>query len=162
MSGTGAELGGLVFGFTGASLMFWLGVAGLPFAKPVASWFRARMLTARGMPPLGREAAAENMVPGQIIVGSLAGIVIGLMIIWNSGAKINAALTRADTSASPPLLAIFVGAAALVGGFVLLARAVKRPSRKSRRRVIAGAAIAALGVGSMTAGIVLVIMLGAD
>ena len=145
-----------MFGFTIASLMLWLGVAMLPFATQVAAWFRARMLAARGLPPLGRDDAVENMTPGQIMLGSIGAIVIGSVIAWNAGGKIGAELSLLSGSALPMLLAIFVGAAGLAAGIAVVARVLTVRRSNSRRWMAVGITIGVLGVICLIAGVTLI------
>lgn len=160
MSDQGGQLGGLVYGFTGASLLLWLGVAALPHATVVARWFRARMLTAPGIPPLGRKDAANNMVPGQIVTASIAGIVIGTVIIWNAGGKIAAELTSADVQVLPALLAINLGVAGVVAGATVGIRGSSGRTRRSRILRAGGAVAGVVGLVCVIGGIMTVLRAG--
>jgi hypothetical protein len=145
----GAQLNGLLFGCTIASLMFWLGAAGLPFARPVAAWFQRRMEEATMLTVLGSKSAAKNMSPGQIVFASIAALVISAIILLNAGPQV------AVASAAAAPVAIFLGCAAIVVGAVLLTRAAKRPGGARLAGTIAGAALSVVGAG-VTIGAVVV------
>ena len=145
----GAQLSGLLFGCTIASLMFWLGAAALPFARPVAAWFQRRMEEATVLTVLGSKSAAKNMSPGQIVFASIAALVISAIILLNAGPQVGA------ISVAGAPVAIFLGCAAIVGGAVLLARAAKRDGSGRLPGAIAGAALALVGAG-VTIGAVVV------
>ncbi|WP_127476951.1 hypothetical protein [Microbacterium sulfonylureivorans] len=144
----GEQLGGLLCGCTILSLMFWLGVVFLPYARPVAAWFQQRMEAATVLAFMGSKSAAKNMSPGQVVVFSIGSIAISTIILLNIGPKV------ADVSASAAPLAIFLGCGGVIGGAVLLVRAAKRRVRSSRAGAIAGAALTVVGVAVSVAGIV--------
>lgn len=149
MNGDGGEqLGGMLYGCTILSLMFWLGVVFLPFAGPVAAWFQQRMEAATVLAFMGSKSAAKNMFPGQVVVFSIGSIAISTIILLNIGPKV------AEVSASAAPLAIFLGCSAVIGGAALLVHAAKRRVRSSRRSAIVGAAVTVVGAAVSVAGIV--------
>lgn len=145
----GADLGGLLYVCTIASLIFWLGAATLPFARPVAAWFQRRMEAATMLTFLGSKSAAKNMSPGQIGFASIAALVISTIILLNAGPKIGVM----SSGAAP--VAIFVGCAAIVGGAVVLAHAAKRQGGSRAARAITGVALALIGAGVTVGAVVM-------
>lgn len=144
----GAQLSGLLFGCTIASLMFWLGAAALPFARPVAAWFQRRVEEAAILTVLASKSAAKNMSPGQIVFASIAAMVISVIILLNAGPQV------AAISAAAAPAAIFLGCAAIVAGAVLLARAANRYGEGRLAGAIAGAALSMVGAGVTIGGVV--------
>lgn len=117
-SAGGGELAGPLFGFTIASLLICVGIAFLPFAAHVSGWFASRLRGDGALAPLGGRSAADNMSPGNVLMFSIASIVIGAVIAWNAGGSVaDGAPVR--TASILHLVIILAGAVSLVGGAVV-------------------------------------------
>lgn len=144
-----SELGGLVYGLTIGSLMFWLGAAFVAFSGPVAAWFRRRQEAAKGLAVFGTKSAAANMSRGQVMFFGVASMIIIPIILLNVSPQV-----AEQSTASAPLV-IFLGAAGLVGGIALAVGVARRRWRFGTTGLAAGVVIALLGLLSIAGGIAL-------
>lgn len=149
-----AQMAGLLFAFTIISTLFWIGAGFLPFTAQVSGWFRSRLESDAPVAALGGKAAANNMTPFQVVVFSIASIVMGSIILANVGPAIGADVSGSGVPATALLWGIFLGAAAVVGGVILAIVARTRVREHSSVLVPLAVFIAFVGVAATVTGLV--------